>query len=141
MTQADQFPYTEVQQNRRFFNLLCKIVHFYDYLIGDCPFLQVLLTVAVASVALAVANPIDVESIEPTETKEVESAEAETSVRDKRTLLLGAAPYVAPLAYSAYAAPLAYSGYSAPYTSYPVSYSAYSAYSAYPYYASPYYVV
>lgn len=96
---------------------------------------------AVASVALAVANPVDVESIEPVNTKATDSVEADATVRDKRTLLLGAAAYATPVAYSAYAAPLAYSAYSAPYASYPVAYSSYSAYNPYPYYASSYYVI
>ncbi|XP_046436454.1 pupal cuticle protein C1B-like [Neodiprion fabricii] len=94
----------------------------------------------IVGVAMSVANPVDVESIEPVKTTKVEDAvePVDPSVRDKRTLLVGAAPYVAPVAYSAYAAPVAYTTYSSPYTSYPV---AYSAYSAYPYYASSYYVV
>ncbi|XP_012261357.2 uncharacterized protein LOC105689126 [Athalia rosae] len=111
----------------------------------------IVLLVAVGCFSLALANPIDVESVEPISSSKgadglespEASAESTNAVRDKRTLLFGATPYAAaPLAYSAYTAPLAYSAaYSAPYASYPLAYSAYSAYSAYPYYASSYYVV
>ncbi|XP_012264509.2 uncharacterized protein LOC105690928 [Athalia rosae] len=76
---------------------------------------------ALVAVALADTKPQEVESVEP----------SDAQVRDKRGVLLGAAAYTAPVAYSAYTAPVA-----------PVAYSAYSAlpyaYSAYPYYASAY---
>lgn len=89
-----------------------------------------------ALVGVALAKPLEAESIEPVKAESV-AAEAETAVRDKRGLLLGAA-YTAPVAYSAaYTAPVAYTA--AAYN-YP-----YAAYTGYPYYAAaysaPYYVV
>lgn len=88
-----------------------------------------------ALVGVALAKPLDTESIEPAKIESLAAAEAENAARNKRGLLLGAA-YTAPVAYSAYTAPLAYtSAYSYPY----------AAYNNYPYYASaysaPYYVV
>lgn len=79
---------------------------------------------ALAAVALADTKPQEVESVEP----------SNAQARDKRGLLLGAAAYTAPVAYSAYTAPVAPVAYSA-YSALPY---AYSAYSAYPYYSSAY---
>ncbi|XP_076549385.1 uncharacterized protein LOC117610785 [Osmia lignaria lignaria] len=88
-----------------------------------------------ALVSVALAKPLETESLEPVKAESV-LAEAENTARDKRGLLVGAA-YTAPVAYSAYTAPVAY-------TSAALAYP-YSAYSAYPYYAAaytaPYYVI
>ncbi|XP_031849569.1 uncharacterized protein LOC116434874 [Nomia melanderi] len=78
--------------------------------------------------AVALAKPLETESIEPAKAEQPLAAEADAA-RNKRGLLLGAA-YTAPVAYSAYTAPVAYT--SAAY-SYP-----YAAYTNYPYYAAPY---
>lgn len=89
-----------------------------------------------ALVSVALAKPLETESLEPVKAESV-VAEAENTARDKRGLLVGAA-YTAPVAYSAYTAPVAYTSAAA--LTYP-----YSAYSAYPYYAAaytaPYYVI
>ncbi|XP_076232984.1 uncharacterized protein LOC143178311 [Calliopsis andreniformis] len=88
-----------------------------------------------ALVSVALAKPLDTESIEPVKTESL-AAEGENAARDKRGLLVGAA-YTAPVAYSAYTAPVAYAAaYSYPYS---------AAYTSYPYYAAsysaPYYVL
>ncbi|XP_033321655.1 uncharacterized protein LOC117217904 [Megalopta genalis] len=88
-------------------------------------------------VGIAMAKPLDTESIEQPAKAEPAEFEAENAARNKRGLLVGAA-YTAPLAYSAYTAPVAYTA--------PAAYSyPYAAYTGYPYYAgaysSPYYVV
>ncbi|CAK9810470.1 hypothetical protein ANTPLA_LOCUS6601 [Anthophora plagiata] len=92
--------------------------------------------VFLALVSLALAKPLESESLEPAKAAESVAVEPENAARDKRGLLVGAA-YTAPVAYSAYTAPVAYTA--AAY-SYP-----YAAYSSYPYYASaysaPYYVL
>ncbi|XP_015437118.1 PREDICTED: uncharacterized protein LOC107192390 [Dufourea novaeangliae] len=92
--------------------------------------------VLLALVGVALAKPLETESIEPAKTESL-AVEAENAARNKRGLLLGAA-YTAPVAYSAYTAPVAYTAAAA--YSYP-----YAAYSSYPYYAgaysSPYYVL
>ncbi|XP_017789361.1 PREDICTED: uncharacterized protein LOC108571755 [Habropoda laboriosa] len=89
-----------------------------------------------ALVGVALAKPLETESLEPGKPESVAVEGENAAARDKRGLLVGAA-YTAPLAYSAYTAPVAYTA--AAY-SYP-----YAAYSGYPYYAaaysSPYYVV
>lgn len=95
--------------------------------------------VVIMLVAVALAKPAEIESLEPTKVEESHDQVPAATPRDKRGLLFGAA-YTAPIAYTAaaYTAPVAYtSAYS-----YPYAYSAYSA--AYPYYAgaysSPYYL-
>ncbi|XP_026672550.1 uncharacterized protein LOC113464795 [Ceratina calcarata] len=96
------------------------------------------MVVLLALVGVALAKPLETESIEPVNSEPV-AAEAENSpARDKRGLLLGAA-YTAPVAYTAaYTAPVAYTAAAA--YSYP-----YAAYTGYPYYAAaysaPYYVL
>ncbi|XP_053987498.1 uncharacterized protein LOC128892139 [Hylaeus anthracinus] len=90
--------------------------------------------VLLALVGVALAKPLETESIEPVKSESL-APEAELAARNKRGLLLSAA-YTAPVAYSAYTAPVAYtSAYSYPY----------AAYAGYPYYASaysaPYYVL
>lgn len=90
-----------------------------------------------ALVGVALAKPLETESIEAAAKTEPLAAEADQAARNKRGLLLSSA-YTAPVAYSAYTAPVAYTAaYSYPYA---------AAYSSYPYYAaaaysSPYYVV
>ncbi|XP_043522990.1 uncharacterized protein LOC122535485 [Frieseomelitta varia] len=92
--------------------------------------------VLLALVGVALAKPLETESIEPSKPESAVAEETETAIRDKRGLLLSAA-YTAPVAYSAYTAPVAYTS---AYTSYP-----YAAYAGYPYYAAaysaPYYVL
>ncbi|KAK9303797.1 hypothetical protein QLX08_004664 [Tetragonisca angustula] len=92
--------------------------------------------VLLALVGVALAKPLETESIVPAKADSAMAEETETAIRDKRGLLLSAA-YTAPVAYSAYTAPVAYTS---AYTSYP-----YAAYAGYPYYAaaysSPYYVL
>ena len=92
--------------------------------------------VLLAVVGVALAKPLETESIEPAKAESAVAEETENAVRDKRGLLLSAA-YTAPIAYSAYTAPVAYT---AAYTGYP-----YAAYARYPYYgaaySAPYYVL
>lgn len=92
----------------------------------------------IALVGVALAKPLETESLEPTKAESVVAAAEAT--RDKRGLLVGAA-YTAPVAYSAYTAPVAYTA--------AYKYPSYAAYTGYPYYAaaytspyaSPYYVL
>lgn len=90
--------------------------------------MQAVLLIALVGVALA--KPLETESLEPTKAESVvAAAEAETAARDKRGLLVGAA-YTAPVAYSAYTAPVAYTA--------AYKYPSYAAYTGYPYYAAAY---